>query len=256
LGLGFGVLGFGPKPPTPNPQSPIPNPQLNKEYLKNKYNINLNQIKEKNNLIKNSFYTNFKNGNPILNNNRNFSKRQNLLESIQSKNSDILFESFSISNIDKNNGSLIIDYYQLSRRLFDLINEIRLNPNENISYYLNTPNSKTSDKLTQGDIISWNEKVYLSISNYLINIENNIIDNSSANERINKRLNGKYTVNEFNIEGLGTPKILMNKLIQENKGRLKELFSDNYLCGAVCTYADKDNINIKTLIYLVNKIEE
>jgi len=27
LGVGFGVWGFGPTPPTPNPQSPIPNPQ-------------------------------------------------------------------------------------------------------------------------------------------------------------------------------------------------------------------------------------
>jgi len=31
--LGFGGLGFGPKPPTPNPQSPIPNPQ----FVENKY---------------------------------------------------------------------------------------------------------------------------------------------------------------------------------------------------------------------------
>ena len=232
--------------------------QLNNELLKNKYNLNLNQIYSKNNLIKNSFYTNFKNGNPTLNNFRN-NKRQNLLESIQSKNSDILFESFSISNIDKNNGSLVIDYYQLARRLFDLLNEIRINPNENLNYYLNPNNSinkNNIENLTEGDIILWNEKVYLSISNHLINIENNKNDNLTANERINNRLNGKYLVNEFNIEGLGTPKVLMSKLIQENLERLKELFSDNYFCGAICTYAFKDNSNTRTIIYLVNKMEE
>ena len=232
--------------------------QLNNELLKNKYNLNLNQIYSKNNLIKNSFYTNFKNGNPTLNNFRN-NKRQNLLESIQSKNSDILFESFSISNIDKNNGSLVIDYYQLARRLFDLLNEIRLNPNEHLNYYLNTSNSinkNNIENLTAGDIILWNEKVYLSISNHLMNIENNKNDNLTATDRINKRLNGKYLVNEFNIEGLGTPKVLMSKLIQENLDRLKEIFSDNYFCGAICTYADKDYTNTRTLIYLVNKKEE
>ena len=233
--------------------------QLNNELLKNKYNLNLNQIYSKNNLIKNSFYTNFKNGNPTLNNYRNYNKRQNLLESIQSKNSDILFESFSISNIDKNNGSLVIDYYQLARRLFDLLNEIRLNPNEHLNYYLNTSNSinkNNIENLTAGDIILWNEKVYLSISNHLMNIENNKNDNLTATDRINKRLNGKYLVNEFNIEGLGTPKVLMSKLIQENLDRLKEIFSDNYFCGAICTYADKDYTNTRTLIYLVNKKEE
>ena len=233
--------------------------QLNNELLKNKYNLNLNQIYSKNNLIKNSFYTNFKNGNPTLNNYRNNNKRQNLLESIQSKNSDILFESFSISNIDKNNGSLVIDYYQLARRLFDLLNEIRLNPNEHLNYYLNTSNSinkNNIENLTAGDIILWNEKVYLSISNHLMNIENNKNDNLTATDRINKRLNGKYLVNEFNIEGLGTPKVLMSKLIQENLDRLKEIFSDNYFCGAICTYADKDYTNTRTLIYLVNKKEE
>ena len=233
--------------------------QLNNELLKNKYNLNLNQIYSKNNLIKNSFYTKFKNGNPTLNNYRNNNKRQNLLESIQSKNSDILFESFSISNIDKNNGSLVIDYYQLARRLFDLLNEIRLNPNEHLNYYLNTSNSinkNNIENLTAGDIILWNEKVYLSISNHLMNIENNKNDNLTATDRINKRLNGKYLVNEFNIEGLGTPKVLMSKLIQENLDRLKEIFSDNYFCGAICTYADKDYTNTRTLIYLVNKKEE
>jgi len=28
LGVGVGVLGFGPQPPIPNPQSPIPNPHI------------------------------------------------------------------------------------------------------------------------------------------------------------------------------------------------------------------------------------
>ena len=69
------------------------------------------------NKVKNSVYTNFRKGNPLLNKNNN-----NLLESLQSKNSDILFESFSISNLDKGNNSLIIDYYQIAKNIFEIRN--------------------------------------------------------------------------------------------------------------------------------------
>ena len=78
------------------------------------------------NKVKNSVYTNFRKGNPLLN--KNNINRINLVESLQSKNSDILFESFSLSNIDKGNNSLLIDYYQISKNIFEILNEIRCEP--------------------------------------------------------------------------------------------------------------------------------
>ena len=72
------------------------------------------------NKVKNSVYTNFRKGNPLLN--KNNINRINLVESLQSKNSDILFESFSISNLDKGNNSLIIDYYQIAKNIFEIRN--------------------------------------------------------------------------------------------------------------------------------------
>ena len=56
------------------------------------------------------------------------------MESLQSKNSDIYFESFSLSNL-KGDGSVMIDYYQLSKNIFDLLNEIRINPKESSKEY-------------------------------------------------------------------------------------------------------------------------
>ena len=83
-------------------------------------------IKNQESKVKNSVYTNFRKGNPLLNKNN----RQNLLESLQSKNSDILFESFSVSNIDKGNNSLLIDYYQIGKYIFDNLNKIICDPYE------------------------------------------------------------------------------------------------------------------------------
>ena len=112
--------------------------------------------------VKNSVYTNFRKGNPLLNKNN----RQSLLESLQSKNSDILFESFSISNIDKGNNSLLIDYYQIGKNIFDILNEIRCDPFEKgKEYNLNLSN------FNPGDVISWSEKVYLCCSSYLMENE-------------------------------------------------------------------------------------
>ena len=202
-------------------------------------------IKNQESKVKNSVYTNFRKGNPLLNKNN----RQNLLESLQSKNSDILFESFSVSNIDKGNNSLLIDYYQISKNIFEILNQIRCDPIEKgKEYNLNFEN------YSPGDIILWNEKVYLCCSSYLMEIEKGIKKNEiSANDKINEKLNGKYNLIEFSIESLGTPSFIIQKLFNDNKQWWYKLISDNYTSGAICCFPYKNGKNMKTLIYLVQK---
>ena len=195
--------------------------------------------------VKNSVYTNFRKGNPLLNKNN----RQNLLESLQSKNSDILFESFSVSNIDKGNNSLLIDYYQIGKNIFDILNELRCDPLEKgKEYNLNLNN------FNSGDVISWSEKVYLCCSSYLMEIEKGKkIPEVTSREKVNEKLNGNYNLVEFYVEGLGTPNFIINKLFNENKEWWSKLISDNYFSGAVCCYPFKNGKNMKTLIYLIQE---
>jgi hypothetical protein len=195
--------------------------------------------------VKNSVYTNFRKGNPLLNKNN----RQSLLESLQSKNSDILFESFSISNIDKGNNSLLIDYYQIGKNIFDILNEIRCDPFEKgKEYNLNLSN------FNPGDVISWSEKVYLCCSSYLMEIEKGKkMPESNSREKVNEKLKGNYNLVEFFVEGLGTPNLIINKLFNENKEWWSKLISDNYLSGAVCCYPFKNGKTMKTLIYLIKE---
>ena len=195
--------------------------------------------------VKNSVYTNFRKGNPLLNKNN----RQSLLESLQSKNSDILFESFSISNIDKGNNSLLIDYYQIGKNIFDILNEIRCDPFEKgKEYNLNLSN------FNPGDVISWSEKVYLCCSSYLMEIEKGKkISEGTSRERVNEKLNGNYNLYQFYVEGLGTPNFIIKKLFNENKEWWSKLISDNYFSGAVCCYPFKNGKNMKTLIYLIQE---
>ena len=199
------------------------------------------------NKVKNSVYTNFRKGNPLLN--KNNINRINLVESLQSKNSDILFESFSLSNIDKGNNSLLIDYYQISKNIFEILNEIRCEPiKKGKEYNFNFEN------YSPGDIILWNEKVYLCCSSYLMEIEKGIKKNEiSANDKINEKLNGKYNLIEFSIESLGTPSFIIQKLFNDNKQWWNKLISDNYTSGAICCFPYKNGKNMKTLIYLVQK---
>ncbi len=237
-----------------------------KNQNKNLYQIeNLNNLKltneQKNifindkNKIKNSVFTNFKYGNPSLNQHNIFSKRTNLMESLQSKHSDIYFESLSLSNV-KNDGSILIDYYQLSKNIFDLLNEIRINPKQSSKEYFSniTENKLSFDNIKSGDIILWNEKVYLCCSSYLMEIEQGIKKTEiSANDKINEKLNGKYNLIEFSIESLGTPSFIIQKLFNDNKQWWNKLISDNYTSGAICCFPFKNGKNMKTLIYLVQK---
>jgi gamma-glutamylcyclotransferase (GGCT)/AIG2-like uncharacterized protein YtfP len=229
--------------------------ELFSKYLKDQKIILANDR----NKIKNSIFTNFKNGNPL---NNNYSKRTNLMESLQSKNSEIYFESLSLSNNIKGEGSIVIDYYQLSKKIFDLLNEIRFNPKEASKKYLNNTNIIENniinfDILIQGDIILWNEKVYLCCSSYLLEVEEKCRINSSkvsknASERVSERLKCNCNVIEFCVDGLGTPKAVLSKLFYENKERIQLLISDNYFCGSICCFPSQDK-NMRTIVYLVNK---
>ena len=228
--------------------------ELITKYLKDQKIILANDR----NKIKNSIFTNFKNGNPL---NNNYSKRTNLMESLQSRNSDIYFESLSLSNNVKGEGSIVIDYYQLSKKIFDLLNEIRLNPKDSSKKYLtniNNENNKINfDILTPGDIILWNEKVYLCSSSYLLEVEEKCRINSSkvsknASERVSERSKYNCNVVEFCVDGLGTPKVVLSKLLYENKERIQLLISDNYLCGSICCFPSQEK-NMRTIVYLVNK---
>jgi hypothetical protein len=180
------------------------------------------------------------------------------MESLQSKHSDIYFESLSLSNV-KNDGSIMIDYYQLSKNIFDLLNEIRINPKESSKEYFSniTENKISFDNLKSGDIILWNEKVYLCCSSYLLEVEEKCRINSSkvsknASERVSERLKCNCNVIEFCVDGLGTPKVVLSKLFYENKERIQLLISDNYFCGSICCFPSQDK-NMRTIVYLVNK---
>ena len=184
------------------------------------------------------------------------------MESLQSKNSEIYFESLSLSNNIKGEGSIVIDYYQLSKKIFDLLNEIRFNPKEASKKYLNNTNIIENniinfDILIQGDIILWNEKVYLCCSSYLLEVEEKCRINSSkvsknASERVSERLKCNCNVIEFCVDGLGTPKVVLSKLFYENKERIQLLISDNYFCCSICCFPSQEK-NMRTIVYLVNK---
>ena len=106
---------------------------------------------EINNKLKSSVFANFKRFTP---NQQHISKRKQLLEkSHQSQQSDIVFETFSIDNTNLNN--VTIDYYQLSRTIFDSLNKLRQTPSLIVNYV------KNSKEYNKGESILWNEKVYL-----------------------------------------------------------------------------------------------
>ena len=200
---------------------------------------------EINNKLKSSVFANFKRFTP---NQQHISKRKQLLEkSHQSQQSDIVFETFSIDNTNLNN--VTIDYYQLSRTIFDSLNKLRQTPSLIVNYV------KNSKEYNKGDIILWNEKVYLCASNYLIDVEDNCNNkiNSTASERISKRLNGKYICWEYNVNGLNTPNSIISTLLNDNMNSIDSILTKSFYAGAVCCFPAKE-FKMRTLIYFVNKI--
>ena len=174
-------------------------------------------------------------------------KRDKLLSNFienNSEDSDILFETFSISS-SKNNSSIIVDYYQLSRNCFNMLNKYRM--------------SNTKNQKRKIDYIMWNEKLYLCISSYLMmldNLKKKKIDEKeirkNANQRVSERLDGSYICDELFLEGDLTPKLFIPEMSKKDK-TFSQIISNNYCSGAICCFPSKDSEMI-TLGYFVNKI--
>ena len=196
---------------------------------------------------------------------------------------NVLFESFSYISKSIDNSSLV-DYYQMSRSILEQINSIRINPKfyfETLEKIMNNSDIPLSlkelketivktDRNTvysiksylakeiKGDVILWNEKVFLAISNYLIEVEEKCnfdpkIAMKNASMRVSERLNGNYSVVEFNLNGFYPPEICVWNFLTDNKDRLDVILGDSYISGAVCCFASKNNYRMRTLMYFVNK---
>lgn len=196
---------------------------------------------------------------------------------------NVLFESFSYISKSIDNSSLV-DYYQMSRSILEQINSIRINPKfyfETLEKIMNNSDIPLSlkelketilktDRNTvysiksylakeiKGDVILWNEKVFLAISNYLIEVEEKCnfdpkFAMKNASMRVSERLNGNYSVVEFNLNGFYPPEICVWNFLTDNKDRLDVILGDSYISGAVCCFASKNNYRMRTLMYFVNK---
>ena len=111
-----------------------------------------------------------------------------------------------------------------------------------------------------GDPILWNEKVYLTISQYLIDVETksnwsaNEAITKSSNRRVSERLERNCNVVEFNLNGLYSSEVCVWLFLVENVNRIEMLLKHNYDFGAVCCYPTNNNYKMRTILYLVNQI--
>lgn len=236
------------------------------------------QINNKVQLKKVSNYTLFQN---------NYKKANNLnLAGDSCTKDNIVFEEYS--NISKSMDTVnCVDYYQVARNLFETINNIRQKPN---SYYelLNNVFSNINEKSENEhlnefkaelkkvpedkrnmilnilqknenenncELIMWSEKVYLSISQYLIKVEEKCTITSDKNSsiRISEKLKGNYLCTEFNLNGLYQGEILLWKFLFENLDRINLILDKNYQNGAICCYQPKNSHKLRTLMYLISK---
>ena len=218
---------------------------------------------------------------PVQNKKSNFNLYQKNNSNVSKDN--VLFESFSYISKSMDNSSLV-DYYQMSRNILEQINSIRINPKfyyETLEKIMNNSDIPMSlkelketilktdrntvysiksylAKENKGDVILWNEKVFLTISNYLIEVEEKCnfapkIIMKNASMRVSERLNGNYSVVEFNLNCFYPPEICVWNFLIDNKDRLNVILGDSYISGAVCCFASKNNYRMRTLIYFVNK---
>ena len=112
--------------------------------------------------------------------------------------------------------------------------------------------------MNKEDVILWNEKVYLTISNYLIEVEEKCnfdpkIRTKTASMRVSERLCGNYNVIEFNLNGFYNSETCVWNFLADNVDRLDSILGNNYLSGAVCCFPSKNNYKMRTIMYLVNK---
>lgn len=205
----------------------------------------------------------------------------NLYQKNYGTKDNVLFESFSYISKSLDNSSLI-DYYQMSRSILEQINSIRINPkfyHDTLDKIINGSDtslkelkeviSKTDKNIIysiqsflskgiKGDVILWNEKVYLAISNYLIEVEEKCnldpkMRMKNASMRVSERLGDNYNVVEFNLNGFFTPETCVWNFLADNIERIESILGENYLSGAVCCFPSKNNYRMRTIIYFVNK---
>jgi len=158
---------------------------------------------------KNAAFTNFKDSNP--------KNRKEILEALLTLNesnsnntnkSEILFEEFSY--ISKTNES-VIDYYQNSKVIFDLINNIRMHPQK----YINTITALINKV---GNIYNYASN-NSNISNLNLS-EGNLNTNNSANYSYNSPLivgNSDFSL-EWQLIKLNELKSFLLKLSDNTKG--------------------------------------
>ena len=178
---------------------------------------------------------------------------------LSSQNCECSYESFSsIDNTNLNTNSISVDFYQISRNIFEQINQIRQNPDLLPSYISPSLIKENNIQLHKSEVVLWSEKVYLCCSQYLIDVEEKCATLTSmqlktSSERVSDRLKGKYICVEYNIEGLYSPNECISILLTENITSIYNILKYNYSSGAVCCFPSKES-KMRTLIYLVNKI--
>ena len=218
---------------------------------------------------------------PTKNSNFNLYQKNN---NITKSNDNVLLESFSFVSRSLDNSS-VVDYYQMSRTIFEQINSIRNAPSfyhETLEKIIDGTDSSLKDlketitntdknivysiqsylsKMNKEDVILWNEKVYLTISNYLIEVEEKCnfepkIRTKNASMRVSERLCGNYNVIEFNLNGFYNSETCVWNFLADNVDRLDSILGNNYLSGAVCCFPSKNNYKMRTIMYLVKKNNE
>ena len=135
---------------------------------------------------------------------------------------------------------------------FNEYHEYNKNSFSNISHYLTSlfKNNNLDLKKHYENILIKGTKNLKGI--YIEKCKNISTVKKSASERVSERLNNKCNVVEFCVDGLGTPKVVLSKLLYENSERIQLLISDNYFCGSICCFPSQEK-NMRTIVYLVNK---
>lgn len=185
-----------------------------------------------------------------------------------------------------------IDYYHLSRKIFDSLNDVRIKPDAYQSLFsgldetcdsryknikdiidecnrnsINTLNNNKEIQLIQqhlsqnkkGSVILWNETVYSTVLTHLQYLQPNEDSSSIAMKSdelsllINSKLKGKFACFFCDLIGPCSTDLCFWNLIYNNTDKLKELCINRYHSGAICCIPMKANDKIRTVLVLINK---
>lgn len=182
-----------------------------------------------------------------------------------------------------------IDYYHLSRKIFDSLNDVRIQPEAYQSLFNgldetcdsryrsikdiidecthNSINNKQIQLIQQylaqnkkGSVILWNETVHSTILTHLPNFmqKGDVTSIQSTTDELNKQINfklkGKYSCTVFDLNAPNSSDLCFWNLIYNNTDKLKELFLDRYHSGAICCMHTQNDNLVKAVVVLINKI--